>query len=64
MQNLTDLYVENGKIYVAGTYCMGMMDVHCALYEGRRREAYGVIWRILIDKPRHFWYDTTVIWTQ
>ena len=33
MQNLTDLYVENGKIYVAGTYCMGMMDVHCALYE-------------------------------
>ena len=33
MQNLTDLYIENGKIYVAGTYCMGMMDVHCALYE-------------------------------
>ena len=33
MQNLTDIYVENGKIYVAGTYCMGMMDVHCALYE-------------------------------
>ena len=26
-------YIENGKIYVAGTYCMGMMDVHCALYE-------------------------------
>lgn len=33
MQNLTDIYVENGKIYAAGTYCMGMMDVHCALYE-------------------------------
>ena len=33
MQNLTDIYAENGKIYVAGTYCMGMMDVHCALYE-------------------------------
>ena len=25
--------MQNGKIYVAGTYCMGMMDVHCALYE-------------------------------
>ena len=24
---------DKGKIYVAGTYCMGMMDVHCALYE-------------------------------
>ena len=33
MQNLTDLYIENGKIYAAGAYCMGMMDVHCALYE-------------------------------
>lgn len=33
MQNLTDIYVENGKIYVAGAYCMGMMDTHCALYE-------------------------------
>ena len=33
MQNLTDIYAENGKIYVAGAYCMGMMDVHCALYE-------------------------------
>ena len=33
MQNLTDIYVENGKIYVAGSYCMGMMDVHAALYE-------------------------------
>mgnify|MGYP004589214495 CR=1 FL=1 len=33
MQNLTDIYAENGKLYVAGAYCMGMMDVHCALYE-------------------------------
>lgn len=33
MQNLTDIYVQDGKVYVAGTYCMGMMDVHCALYE-------------------------------
>ncbi len=33
MQNLTDIYAENGKVYVAGAYCMGMMDVHCALYE-------------------------------
>lgn len=33
MQNLTDVYVQNGKVYVAGAYCMGMMDVHCALYE-------------------------------
>ncbi len=33
MQNLTDIYVENGKLYVAGSYCMGMMDAHAALYE-------------------------------
>lgn len=33
MQNLTDLYVENGTVYVAGSYCMGMMDAHAALYE-------------------------------
>ena len=33
MQNLTDIYAENGKVYVAGAYCMGMMDTHCALYE-------------------------------
>lgn len=33
MQNLTDIYVENGKVYVAGSYCMGMMDAHAALYE-------------------------------
>lgn len=33
MQNLTDIYVENGTVYVAGSYCMGMMDAHAALYE-------------------------------
>ena len=33
MQNLTDIFAQNGKIYVAGAYCMGMMDAHCALYE-------------------------------
>ncbi len=33
MQNLTVLYIDSGKIYAAGAYCMGMMDVHCALYE-------------------------------
>ena len=33
MQNLTDLYVENGTVYVVGSYCMGMMDTHAALYE-------------------------------
>lgn len=33
MQNLTDIYVQNGKVYAAGAYCMGMMDAHCALYE-------------------------------
>ena len=33
MQNLTDLYVENGTVYFVGSYCMGMMDTHAALYE-------------------------------
>ena len=33
MQNLTDLYVQNGKLYAAGAYCMGMADLHGALYE-------------------------------
>lgn len=33
MQNLTDIYVEYGTVYVAGSYCMGMMDAHAALYE-------------------------------
>ena len=33
MQNLTDIYVENGTVYVVGSYCMGMMDTHAALYE-------------------------------
>ena len=32
-QNLTDIYVEYGRLYVAGSYCMGMMDAHAALYE-------------------------------
>lgn len=32
MQNLTDLYMKNGEIYVVGTYCMGMGDLHGALY--------------------------------
>lgn len=32
MQNLTDLYMKNGEIYVVGTYCMGMADLHGALY--------------------------------
>ena len=35
MQNLTDIYVEYGTVYVAGSYCMGMMDAHAALYEVR-----------------------------
>ena len=34
MQNLTDIYVQNGKVYAS--------------------EAYGVIWRILIDKRNRF----------
>lgn len=33
MQNLTDLYMKQGSIYVVGTYCMGMGDLHGALYE-------------------------------
>ena len=33
MQYLTDIYVEYGTVYVAGSYCMGMMDAHAALYE-------------------------------
>ena len=32
-QNLTDIYVEYGTLYVAGSYCMGIMDAHAALYE-------------------------------
>lgn len=32
-QNLTDLYLENGKLYAAGSYYMGMSDHHGALYE-------------------------------
>ena len=35
MQNLTDICVESGTVYVAGSYCMGMMDVHTALYEAK-----------------------------
>ena len=33
MQNLTEIYVENGKVYAAGSYFMGMADWHAALYE-------------------------------
>ena len=33
MQNLTNIYVENGKVYAAGSYFMGMADWHAALYE-------------------------------
>ena len=33
MQNLTDIYVEYGTLYVAGSYCMGIGDLHAALYE-------------------------------
>lgn len=32
-QNLTDIYVEYGRLYVAGSYCMGIADLHAALYE-------------------------------
>ena len=32
-QNLTDIYVEYGTLYVAGSYCMGIADLHAALYE-------------------------------
>ncbi len=32
-QNLTDIYVEYGTLYVAGSYCMGIGDLHAALYE-------------------------------
>ena len=28
MQNLTDIYVEYGTLYVAGSYCMGIADLH------------------------------------
>ena len=33
MQNLTDIYVEYGTLYVAGSYCMGIGDLHAALFE-------------------------------
>ena len=33
MQNLTDIYVEYGTLYVTGSYCMGIGDLHAALYE-------------------------------
>ena len=33
MQNLTDIYVEYGTLYAAGSYCMGIGDLHAALYE-------------------------------
>ncbi|MCI6808540.1 MAG: hypothetical protein MR887_10920, partial [Clostridiales bacterium] len=32
-QNLTDIYVEYGTLYVAGSYCMGIADLHAVLYE-------------------------------
>lgn len=32
-QNLTDIYFENGKLYVLGSYFMGMSDQNGALYE-------------------------------
>lgn len=32
-QNLTDIYLQNGKLYVAGSYYMGMADHHGALFE-------------------------------
>lgn len=32
-QNLTDIYFENGTIYVASAYYMGMTDLHGALYK-------------------------------
>ena len=32
-ENLTDIYVEYGTLYVAGSYCMGIGDLHAALYE-------------------------------
>lgn len=32
-QNLTDIYFENGKLYVGSAYYMGMSDLHGALYE-------------------------------
>lgn len=34
-QNLTDIYVEYGTLYVAGSYCMGIADLHAALYEAK-----------------------------
>lgn len=33
MMNLTNIYVENEKIYAAGSYFMGMADYHAALFE-------------------------------
>lgn len=36
-QNLTDIYVEYGTLYVAGSYCMGIADLHAALYEVKDR---------------------------
>ena len=32
-QTLTDIYVEYGTLYVAGSYCMGIADLNAALYE-------------------------------
>lgn len=31
--NLTNIYVENEKVYAAGSYFMGMADYHAALFE-------------------------------
>lgn len=37
-QNLTDIYYENGTLYVAGSYYMGMTDLHGALYAVKNQE--------------------------
>lgn len=37
-QNLTDIYYENGTLCVAGSYYMGMTDLHGALYEVKNQE--------------------------
>ena len=63
-QNLTDIYVEYGTLYVAGSYCMGIADLHAALYEVKDGNTCRTVWRILIDKSEQIRYTASVIQLQ
>ena len=51
--NLTDIYAEYGTLYVAGSYCMGIADLHAALYEVKDGTLVALFGGILIDKSRN-----------